>query len=97
MVPVEVTLGTSWEPDCTPAFSAPVLGKGSQPRLTAWPPLYPRPSIITPPVVVAGLTEDNKDAVVVEATEGYPSLIARRTGQAGVQPLIEEKIARCRQ
>ena len=78
-VPMEVTLGTSWEPDGTPAFPAPALGKGSQLRLTAWLPLYRRPSIIMPPVVVAGLTEDNKDAVVVEATEGYPSLIARRT------------------
>ena len=76
-VPVETTLGASWVPDCTPAFPAPALRKGSQPRLTAWPLLCPRQSMIAPPVVGAGLAGDNKDAAVVEATEGSPSLIAR--------------------
>ena len=91
-VPVEATLGASWEPDCTPAFPAPALRKGSQPRLTAWPLLCPRPSMIAPPVVGAGLAEDNKDAAVVEATEASPSLIARRTGQVGVQPLSRKRL-----
>ena len=58
MVFVEATLGASWVPDCTPAFPAPALRKGSQPRLTAWPLLCPRPSMLAPPVVGAGLAED---------------------------------------
>ena len=91
-VPVEATLGASWVPDCTPAFPAPALRKGSQPRLTAWPLLCPRPSMIAPPVVGAGLAEDNKDAAVVEATEGSTSLITRRTGQVGVQPLSRKRL-----
>ena len=48
--------------------------------------------MIAPPVVVAGLTEDNKGAAVVEVTGGYPSLIARQTGQAGVQPLSRKRL-----
>ena len=48
--------------------------------------------MIAPPVVGAGLAEDNKDAAVVETTEGYPSLIARRTGQVGVQPLSRKRL-----
>ena len=69
-VPVEETLGASWVPDCPPAFPAPTLRKGSQPRLTAWRPLCPRPSMIVPPVVGLGLVEDNRDASVTEAAEG---------------------------
>ena len=83
-VPVEVTLGASWVPDCTSAVPVPALRKGSQPRLTAWPLLCPRPSIIAPPVVGAGLAEDNKDTAVVEATEG--------SGQVGVQPLSRKRL-----
>ena len=91
-VPVEATLGASWVPDCTPAFPAPALRKGSEPRLTAWPLLCPRPSMIVPPVVGAGLAGDNKDAAVGEATEGSLSLIARRTSQVGVQPLSRKRL-----
>ena len=75
-VPMEATLGASWVPDYTPAFPAPALRKGSQPRLTAWPLLCPRPSMIAPPVVGAGLAEHNKDGAVVEAT-GDPLLLWR--------------------
>ena len=91
-VPVEATLGASWVPDCTPAFPAPALRKGSEPRFTAWPLLCPRPSMIAPPVVGAGLAEDNKDAAVGEAMEGSLSLIAHRTGQVGVQPLSRKQL-----
>ena len=90
--PVEATLGASWVPDCTPAFPAPVLRKGSEPRLMAGPLLCPRPSMMAPPVVGAGLAGDNKDAAVGEATEGSFSLIARRTGQVGVQPLSRKRL-----
>ena len=90
-VPVEATRGASWVPDCTPAFPAPALRKGSQPRLSAWPLLCPRPAIIAPPVVGAGLAE-NKDAAVVEATGGSPSPMACRTGQVVVQPLSRKRL-----
>ena len=91
-VPEEATLGANWVPDCTPAFPAPALRKGSQLQLTAWPLLCPRPSMIAPPVLGAGLAEDNNGAAVVEATEGSPSLIARRTSQVGVQPLSRKTL-----
>ena len=53
-VPVEATLGASWVPDCTPAFPAPALRRGSKQQFTAWPLLCPRPSMIAPPVMVRG-------------------------------------------
>ena len=91
-VPVEATLGASWVADCTPAFPAPALRKGSETRLTAWPLLCPHPSMIAPPVVGAGLAGDNKDTAVGEATEGPLSLIARRTSQVGVQSLSRKRL-----
>ena len=85
-------MGANWAPDCTPALLAPALKRGSQPRLTTWPLLCPHLSMIVPPVVGAGLAEDNNGAAVVEATEGSPSLIARRTGQVGVQTLSRKTL-----
>ena len=79
-------------PDCPPAFPALTLRKGSQPRLTAWWPLCPRPSMIVPPVVGAGLAGKNKDTAVAEAAEGCHYLVAHQTGQVGVQPLSRKRL-----
>ena len=54
-------MGANWAPDCTLALPAPALRRGSQPRLTTWPLLCPHPSMIAPPVVGAGLAEDNNE------------------------------------
>ena len=86
-VPEEATVGANWAPDCTPALPAPALRRGSQPRLTTWSLLCPHPSMIAPPVVGAGLAEDNNGAAVVEVAEGSPSLLASQTGQVGIQTL----------
>ena len=88
-VPVEATLGASWVPDCTPAFPAPALGKGSEPLFTAWLLLCPCPSMIAPPVVGAGLAGDNKDAAVGEAIP-FSYSASNRSGRRPT--LIEETI-----
>ena len=74
-----------------PAFPAPALREGSEPWLTAWPLLCPRPSLIVS-VVGAGLAGDNKDAAVGEATEGHLYLVACQTGQVGVQSLSRKRL-----